>query len=240
MTILKHSEIKSITKPICHTKIFINFLFVIVFGYSSITFANNNVSDKNISNSSENVESLVSDILKDTEASLALVESNSETSLKHVNNALTLIKEIKKELSPDTHAESKSPLKINNTKEYWFIYPRVSENIINNSEIFPTLHSKFNTNILYRGDKHGIKTNKFKTNKLSAYFDYAFAYASLITAKEALIANNYQEAKSSLRWVFEAVYINPDFNVVEVSSKLILDPQPNINGVFPMYSNVTK
>ncbi|NNC68017.1 MAG: hypothetical protein HKN83_08295 [Gammaproteobacteria bacterium] len=178
------------------------------------------------------IDVLVKDVLKNTEQSLSLVETNSWDSLQHVENALASIREIKSQLSPNTHVEAKSSLVLNDSKEYWFKYPRVDDQLLNSKDDFPTLHSKFQSGILYRSEG-----NKNSQDEIAAYFDYAFAYASLITAREALTAKNYREATSSLKWVFEAVYLNPDFNVVEHNNEIMIDKLLNMNGDFPYISS---
>lgn len=199
----------------------------------TLSFAD--IANKNQVQTSLNIEAdiLVKDVLKNTESSLSLVESNRLKSLQHVEAALDSVRELKNVLSPDTHVETKSPLVLDELNEYWFMYPRVSNEILTNKHTFPTLHSKIESEILYIGDD-----NSALKDQMAAYFDYAFAYASLITAREAIIAKNYREATSSLSWVFHAIYINPDFNVAEYDRKLKLDNLLNINGDFPYISSV--
>ena len=236
MEINRNSKNKDISKHFGIKNILINTAFTaIILSFSVVASANTHKTN-NHENNANNLEILVAEVLQDTEVSLTLVENNTSESLMHVNKALASIKEIKKELSPDTHAKSKSP-SANDSKDYWFIYPRVSENIFNNNEKFPTLSNKFKSNILY----HGNINNNSKYD-FSAYFDYAFAYASLLTAREALTAKNFREAKSSLKWVFEAIYINPDFHVVDFDKKLEEGQLININlhGYHPLLSNRTK
>ncbi len=190
--------------------------------------------EKNLSqyNKASHIDTLVKDVLKNTEQSLSLVESNAWDSLQHVENALASIREIKNQLSPDTHVDSKSPLIVEGSKEYWFKYPQVSVDILINKDSFPTLHSKYKSGILYHGE--AVKQSQ---DEITAYFDYAFAYASLKMAREALNVNNYREATSTLKWVFEAVYLNPDFYVAEHKNKFMIDKLLNIHGEFPYISS---
>lgn len=178
----------------------------------------------------DNLEQLVKEVLMNAETSLAQVESNTARSLSHVEKALSGIRDIKGSLSPDTHLELKSPLLVEESKEYWFIYPRIGEEVLKNKEQFPTLHGKFESGILY----HGEEANRSEARDTAAYFDYAFAYASLITAREALVAKNYREARSSLKWVFESVYVNPDFYVAQFDSKQKIDKLHNLNDHNPV------
>lgn len=164
------------------------------------------------------VDTLIKNVLKNTEQSLALVESNTADSLQHVENAITSIRDIKQHLSPDTHVEAKSPLFLDNYAEYWFKYPQVNQSLFNNKGTFPTLSTKLKTGVLY-----GSETTNNSQESVNGYFDYAFAYSSLKTARDALAVNNYREATSSLNWVFDAVYINPVFNVVSHDNKMMID-----------------
>lgn len=190
------------------------------------------------SESSENsIDTLVWEVLKSTERSLSLVESNTQDSLEHVENALASISEIKNQLSADTHIDNKTPLVVGESQEYWFLYPRISEDIMNNKIDFPTLHSKVESGIIYRGDFPNKTQNE---EEVATYFDYAFAYASLKMAREALTVTNYREAKSSLAWVFDAIYISPDFYVAQYGDKVKIDNLLNINGEFPRFSNRTQ
>ncbi len=208
------------------------FVVMLILFFSSMT-ASAEVHDKKMTHSEakkDNVEQLVEQVLVNVETSLAEVESNTARSLSHVEKALSGIKAIKADLSPDTHAELKSPLMIDESKEYWFIYPRLNGEVLANKEKFPTLHGKFESGILYQGAEANVE----RVNDTAAYFDYAFAYASLITAREALVAENYREARSSLKWVFESIYVNPDFFVAEYDNKLKIDKLQNLNDHNPV------
>lgn len=156
----------------------------------------------------EKIHQLIFDVLKNTEESLATVEKDTWNSLQHVENAINSIHMLKKELSPDTHKKAKSPEIIVDNKEYWFIYPVVSEDILKDRSNLPTLHSKKKSGILYKG-------NMPKSN--NSYLDYAFAYASLKMAREALTIEDYDDARTSLLWVFDAIYMQPGFNVAKQS-----------------------
>jgi hypothetical protein len=203
-----------------------------------ISYADIHKKDLSQSEPSESIiDTLVWDVLKNTELSLSLVESNAQDSLQHVENALASIREIKKQLSADTHIDNKSPLVVGESKEYWFLYPRLSEDILNNKVNFPTLHSKLESGIVYRGKSDSTSKNE----EVATYFDYAFAYASLKMAREALTVTNYREAKSTLTWVFDAIYISPDFYVADYhDEKVKIDNLLNINGEFPRFSNRTQ
>ncbi len=163
------------------------------------------------------VDELVENILKSTEDALVNVESNPQSSLLSVKKAITKVEMLKDQLSHDTHAENKSPLIINGSKEYWFIYPPVSNDVLQDKTTFPTIYSKLKNGIMYQGN------NNKQNDSSAAYFDYAFAKASLLTAREALVAENTREAISSLKWVFEAIYMNPNFYVADLNDALMID-----------------
>ncbi|MGH1536429.1 MAG: hypothetical protein ACRBDX_00010 [Gammaproteobacteria bacterium] len=177
------------------------------------------------------IDVLVKDVLKNTEQSLALVESDASNSLQYVENAIASLREIKSQLSRDTHIEAKSPLIVAGSKEYWFKYPQVNAELLNDKDSLPTLHSKFKSGALYNGEE----VNQSK-NQVAAYFDYAFAYASLKMARESLMVNNEREAKSTLTWVFTAVYLNPDFFVAEYENNQMIDKLINMQGEYPYLS----
>lgn len=178
----------------------------------------------------KNVPDYVDLILKDTEDALSLVESNPRSSLLHVKNAIENINLLKNTVSHDTHAINKSPLIVNESKEYWFVYPSINQHTLQNKIEFPTIYSKLQNNILYKG------VNDEQNDEVSAYFDYAFAHASLLTAREALVANNIREATSSLKWVFEAIYLSPDFNVAAKMDDLIIDNLIDQSEKYPLVS----
>lgn len=226
MRINKHIKNRKITG------ILISSIFVLL-PVSGIADAHNDSIAKH--NVTSKIDNLVKDVLKNTEQSLSLVGTNSWDSLQHVENALSSLLEIKSHLSPNTHVEAKSPLIVNESQEYWFKYPQVDYKLLSSKDELPTLHSKYQSGILYRSNG-----GKDSDNEVSAYFDYAFAYASLITAREALTANNDREARSSLKWVFEAVYLNPHFNVVEHKNEIMTDQLLNMQGYFPYLSSNTK
>jgi hypothetical protein len=100
----------------------------------------------------------------------------------------------------------------------------VNQEILKNKTDFPTLYSKYSSGVLYKG-KHENKTQ----NDSYVYFDYAFAHASLLTAKDAIKANKLHEAKSALKWVFEAIYISPDFFITKHDPKFRIDNLNHIN-----------
>lgn len=182
------------------------------------------------------VDYLITKVIKSAEKSYPLLENDMQAALPYVNRAITSIRGIKEELAKDTHAKAKSPLIIDNSKEYWFIYPKVNSNLFENQSDFPMLTSKFNTGILYHGTKQASKNE----NKANAYFDYAFAYASLKTARDAIQSNKLREAKIALRWVFEAVYINPEYLISNLDRKMKIDTTINMNGPFPAYSGFNR
>jgi len=192
---------------------------------------------KNLSqNSVETLtETLVKEVLNDTEQSLSLVESSASDALQHVENALSSLREIKNRLSPDTHVESKSPLMVGDVSEYWYLYPQVHQDILSDNLAFPTLHSKLQSGLL---DQSEVKSTT--EDEIVAYFDYAFAYSSLKMAREALMVSNYREATSTLKWVFDAIYINPGFNVVGHNTNIKIDKLFNMYGKFPYISNDTR
>ena len=182
------------------------------------------------------IEILVKDTIKNTEKSLLVIESDSITAQHYLDEALKSIKHLRDILSPDTHAEYKSPIILDSSKEYWFTYPQVSNHIFENEQDFPTIHSKLNSEILYRG----IGNNNLDKdlNEQSAFFDYAFAHASLLSAKDAIKSDNHREAKRALKRVFEAIYISPDFLITKYDHKFKIDNLLNIKGDYPVYSNL--
>ena len=178
-------------------------------------------------------EELVTNVLHSAEKSLPLVENNTTAALQFVEEALESVDTLKDNVSKNTHKASKSPLVLNDSKEYWFLYPQVDKAILNNEIDFPILNSKYLSGVLYRGENG--KNNNY------AYFDHAFASASLLTAKDALKANEYERAKIALKWVFEAVYITPDFLISTnehnlQNNKLKIDSLINIKGDFPTFT----
>ncbi len=205
------------------------FLLVLILPFTvQAEIHKKNITDNPIDIHTVNI--LVENILKETEAALRQVESEPSVSLEHVVSAIATVHSLKRQLSPDTHVENKSPLVVNNSKEYWFTYPSVRKEVINNKAMFPTIHSKFKSGILYQGSE----------DQFSAYFDYAFAHASLITAREAIVANNTREAISSLKWVFEAIYVSPDFYVAELEDAVLMDKLFNLKGDYPSFTSLTK
>ena len=184
----------------------------------------------------DSVENLISGIIKKAEKSVPIVDIDREAALQYVEEALVSVKQIKTKLSDDTHAEAKSPLLSEESKEYWFVYPRVNKNILSNASDFPILNAKYSSGVLYRGDSEDKVANQGY-----AYFDYPFAYASLKTAKDALQANELKRAKIAIKWVFEAVYITPDFLISindqkQENSEANIESFININGGYPVYS----
>ena len=65
--------------------------------------------------------------------------------------------------------------------------------------------------------KSGILYKGVEPKSNNAYFDYAFAYASLKMAHEALTIKGFDHARTSLLWVFDAIYMQPGFNVAKHS-----------------------
>ncbi len=211
------------------------FFSLILISLPLTAFSDIQQTHKNIaftSGGSNTVSDLVENILKSTEDALSRVEANPRSSLLYVKNAINTIDKLKNELSHDTHVENKSPLIVNGSKEYWFIYPPVNKEVLHNKAKFPTIYAKLKNGIIYQGN------NNKQNNIHTAYFDYAFAKASLLTAREALVANNTREAISSLRWVFEAIYMNPDFYITDLNLRdvLIIDKLMNIKDDYPLVS----
>ena len=224
---MKTFNLASINKP--------RFLFALVLFLPFATQAEiqkNNISGNNIDTNTVNI--LVENILKETEDALRKVKSEPDNSLEHVKSAITTIHSLERQLSPDTHVENKSPLIVDNSKEYWFAYPSIRKEVVDNKTMFPTIHTKFESGILYQGSSTDVK------DQFNAYFDYPLAHASLITAREALVANNEREAISSLKWVFEAIYISPDFYVADLEDEFLMDKLFNLKGEFPSFTSLTK
>ena len=186
------------------------------------------------------VENSVTEIIRSVEKSLPLVEKDVNAAIQHIEVALESVNNIKESFSKDTHVEEKSPLVLKENKEYWFSYPRVDKRILKNNVDFPVLNSKYESEVLYKGN--AVMNTQ---NDNYAYFDYPFAYASLQTAKDALESNEIVRAKIALKWVFEAVYITPDFLISkhgqgQQDNKLHIDSLINIKGDYPVYTNYKK
>lgn len=213
---------------------------VVTLTFIIVSFASSQTAVAGTQNSNEkknnSIENLVTETIRSTEKSLSLVDNDTSTAIQYIDEALVSVKAIKESISKDTHVEEKSQLVRKDGKEYWFSYPAVDKSILKNSADFPILNSKYETEILYKG-----KTEIKHQNDSYAYFDYPFAYASLKTAKDALNANEIVRAKIALEWVFEAVYITPDFLISLhdrglQDNKLHIDSFINIKGDYPVYT----
>ena len=173
--------------------------FILLTGWQNVQ-ANNATNQATPSN-------LVIDTLLYTEEAIALLRINPESSKTKIEQALTLIERIDSHYPHNTIAsvEKKSPTTI--TYSHKHFYPQVDLSLLNSAHQLPTLTYKLKSNILYHGD-----TAK-QPSADNLYFDYTFARASLKTAHEALDANHSLETMANLRRVFEAIYIDPNFNV---------------------------
>ena len=87
-------------------------------------------------------------------------------------------------------------------------YPQVNLEKIVQDGMLPTLDYKLNPQITYQGSE---MAEAMDAN--TAYFDFTLAKASLMTARDAIKVDHDLETLANLRRVFEAVYVNPEFEV---------------------------
>lgn len=152
--------------------------------------------------------SKVDSVLVDTKKAIASLRIDPELSLASVNQAIESIKTLEKSYQERVRTETKSKSNTKIAKDYQHFYPNVSSELLGNIGALPTLSYKLNTNHLYSGSHDKDQLDR-------AYFDYTFAKASLMTAKNAINDNDSLEAMANLKRVFEAVYLAPEFNISE-------------------------
>ena len=173
--------------------------FILLVGWQNAQ-ANHAVESKNVSN-------LVIDTLVHTEEAIALLRINSDSAKAKVGKALAAIKQIDAHYEHNTVASLEKLGSTVTATDYRHYYPRVDLHLLSNKQELPTLNYKLDSDIVYTGNEDSKNAQK------DLFFDYSFAKASLTTAREAIDANHALEAMANLRRVFEAIYVNPDFNV---------------------------
>lgn len=173
--------------------------FILLSGWQNVQ-ANHSASQVEPSN-------LVISTLLYTEEAIALLRINPDLSKTKIRHALALIEDID---SYYTHNTVASLIKQGSTvvaTSYRHFYPKVDLSLLDSENKLPTLSYKLDYNILYHGN---IADQPLPDN---LFFDYTYAKASLVTAREALNVDHSLEAMANLRRVFEAIYVDPDFNV---------------------------
>ena len=150
---------------------------------------------------------LVTEILTDTEEAIAILRIEPKTSLFNIKSALEAIEQLEAYYKKEVSSELKEKGNTVIATSYTHFYPSVDLDEIYRERSLPTLSEKIDFDVVFNGDDKVKKKNKI------AYFDYSFAKASLKTAKDAIGVEHDLEAMSNLRRVFEAVYLNPSFNV---------------------------
>ena len=154
---------------------------------------------------------LAIDTLAHTEEAIALLRINPELAQNKVEHALALINDISAYYTHNTVANLEIQGKNVVATSYHHYYPKVDLSLLENQNQLPTLKYKLDADIVYHGDI----AERPSVNNL--YFDYTFAKASLITAREAINANHPLEAMENLQRTFEAIYVDPEFNVSAVN-----------------------
>ena len=152
------------------------------------------------------VTKAASDVLQETQNAITQLRIDPNTSLTSVKQAIQAIEMIEDSYAHNTvtHTDSKYNTEI--AQSYEHFYPKLDEQTLKNVNSLPALSYKINRDIVYKGSNKDLHAT-------DAFFDYTFAKASLITAKNAIKGNDSLEAMANLRRVFEAVYLAPDFNV---------------------------
>lgn len=163
------------------------------------------------SDEQKNTTHLALDTLVHTEEAIALLRINPELAKNKIEHALGRINEISAYYTHNTVVALESQGKSVMVDPYLHYLPKIDLSLLENQNQLPTLKYKLDADIVYRGNI----VNPPSANNL--YFDYSFAKASLLTAREALNANHSLEAMANLRRTFEAIYIDPAFNVSAVN-----------------------
>ena len=155
------------------------------------------------------VPSKVDTVLVETEKAISSLRVNQDMSLSSINKAIESIKLLETAYDKKVATKTKEKDNTHIAKGYTHYYPPISQNVFDNISAYPTLSKKIDTDVVYKGSHEGDQSG--------AYFDYTFAKASLMTARDAINDNDTLEAIANLRRVFEAVYLAPDFNVKKSS-----------------------
>lgn len=175
--------------------------FILLSGWQSAQASPSHAAEQ------KNVSNLVIDTLVHTEEAIALLRINPDSAKAKVNHVLSLIKEIDAHYEHYMVASLEKQGSTVTATDYLHYYPRVDLHLLSNKQELPTLNYKLETDIVYQGSDNTLATQN------GLYFDYTFAKASLVTARDAIDADHPLEAMANLRRVFEAIYVNPDFNV---------------------------
>ena len=156
----------------------------------------------NVSDEKSQLPHKVNQVLTDTEDAMAMLRIDPDKSYQLVKNALSNIEQIESAFNVKTISEEKGKQAVS----YKHFYPRVDIELLQKEQTLPTLTYKLESDIVYKGNDKDLQ---------NAYFDYSFAKASLATARDAIRADHSLEAMSNLRRVFEAIYVDPEFKVVD-------------------------
>ena len=143
--------------------------------------------------------------LINTEHAIALLRIDREASLEKIENALASIEKIESKYAPVAEEAMVSPYV---DQRVVHSYPQVNLEKIVQDGMLPTLDYKLNPQITYQGSE---MAEAMDAN--TAYFDFTLAKASLMTARDAIKVDHDLETLANLRRVFEAVYVNPEFEV---------------------------
>lgn len=146
-------------------------------------------------------------VLQLTEEALRVLRINPDESLAKVEEALTLIELIEQSNGGFAVSTRNDTSNRYTQVNHAYQYPLLDRSMFEENTEYTALKSKFKQDILYIGNEK--KANK----KLEAYFDYSFAKGSLQTARQALKAQHGVESMRALNWVFEAVYLSPEFDI---------------------------
>ena len=143
--------------------------------------------------------------LVNTEQAIALLRIDRDASLEKIESALASIEKIESKYAPVSEEAMVSPY---SDERVVHSYPHVNLDKIAQDGMLPTLEYKLNPQITYQGSE---MTEAMDAN--TAYFDFTLAKASLMTARDAIKVDHDLETLANLRRVFEAVYVNPEFEV---------------------------
>lgn len=153
----------------------------------------------------EALQSKVDNVLINTEKAIAMLRIDADLTLQNIEEAIGSIKKLESAYSTKVTTETDTKYNTEIAKSYTHFYPPLGQTLENNSAL-PNLSYKINSDIVYKG-------RDADDEPTSAYLDYTFAKASLMTAKDAINDGDKLEAMANLKRVFEAVYLTPDFEV---------------------------
>ncbi|MDW3094892.1 MAG: hypothetical protein R8G33_04380 [Gammaproteobacteria bacterium] len=197
---------KSQDKKMLKSKLTLTTALTVTMLFStSNLFASNKDSQLDVSN-------YAYEILVNTEQALNNMTYQPKESLSYVTTSLDLIEKIESNFTQNTLTETNQDKKDRIAHSHTHYLPKLDLTELKNNETLPILKQKIKTDVVYKGES---ETSDYPNN---AWFDYTFAKASLVTVREALNAGHSMEAIRNLKRVYEAIYIEPDFNVSEQSS----------------------